>query len=323
MLDLVEAEAWTDAALMAAGARRTSELETFRTRPWGVVLRAETSDGIVWMKEPRGATAFEVPLYWLLAECAPEAILVPLAVDEERGWVLLPDGGTSLGERADGEELVEAMASALSRYARVQRALEPRVDDLRRIGIADMTPGAMPARFDEAIEAGARYSRSSGDPADAASLERVAGHRETFLEWCEELAMRPGGISLDHNDLHPWNVLGSPDRPEGLRFYDWGDSVIAHPFATALVPLGVIARLGPRAVERLRDAYLEPFADAGSREDLIETLELACRVAKVARALTWERALLAGDESSTERDFGRAPLESLESLLDASYLGNT
>jgi hypothetical protein len=323
MLDLKEAEAWMDAALVAVGAQRTSELETFRARPWGVVLRAETSDGVVWMKEPRGATAFEVPLYWLLAECAPEAILVPLAVDEERGWVLLPDGGTSLGERADGEELVQAMASALGRYARVQRALEPRVDDLRRTGIADMTPGAMPARFDEAIKAGARYSRASGDPADAESLERVAGHRATFVEWCEELASRPGGVSLDHNDLHPWNVLGSPDRPEGLRFYDWGDGVIAHPFATTLVPLGVIARLGSQAVERLRDAYLEPFADVASREDLIDTLELACRVAKVARALTWERALLAGDETSTERDFRRAPLESLESLLDDSYLGNT
>ncbi len=174
------------------------------------------------------------------------------------------------------------MALALGRYARVQRALEPRVDDLHRIGIADMTPGAMPARFDEAIKAGARYSRSSGDPADAESLERIAGHRATFVEWCEELANRPGGVSLDHNDLHPWNVLGSPDQPEGLRFYDWGDSVIAHPFATTLVPLGVIARLGPQAVERLRDAYLEPFADVASREDLIDTLELACRVAKVA-----------------------------------------
>ena len=268
MLDLVEAEAWVDAALAPVGARRTGELETFRTRPWGVVLRAETSDGVVWMKEPRGATAFEVPLYWLLAECAPEAILVPLAVDEERGWVLLPDGGTSLGERAEGEELVEAMASALGRYARVQRALEPRVDDLRRIGIADMTPGAMPARFDEAIRAGARYSRSSGDPADAESLERIAGHRATFLEWCEELADRPGGASLDHNDLHPWNVLGSPDQPEGLRFYDWGDSVIAHPFATTLVPLGVIARLRPTsrraAPGRLPRAVRGPRVTRGS-----------------------------------------------------------
>jgi len=323
MLDLKEAEAWVDAALTAGGSRRTGKLETFRTRPWGVVLRADSSNGVVWMKEPRGATAFEVPLYWLLAECAPEAILVPLAVDEERGWVLLPDGGTSLGERADGEELVHAMAKALSRYARLQRAVEPRVGDLRDIGIADMTPSAMPARFDEAVQAGERYVRSSGDPADAESLDRVAGHRATFLEWCEELADRPGGASLDHNDLHPWNVLGSPDRPEGLRFYDWGDSVIAHQFATALVPLGVIARLGPQSVERLRDAYLEPFADLAPREDLIDTLELACRVAKVARALTWERALLAGDESSTDRDFTRAPLESLESLLDDSYLGNT
>ena len=323
MPELEEAEAWVDDALTARGSRRTGALELFRTRPWGVVLRAETDDGAVWMKVPLGATRFEVPLYRLLAETASEAVLPPLAIDEGRGWVLLPDGGASLGERFDGEELVRGMSAALDRYARLQRALEPRLDDLLEIGVADMRPGNMPARFEEAVRAGERYARSSGDPSDAESLERVVRHRNTFAEWCEELAERPGGAGLDHNDLHPWNVLGSPERPEGLRFYDWGDSVVAHPFAATLVPLGVIARHGSRAVERLRDAYLEPFSELAPRAELIDTLELACRVAKAARALTWERALLAGDESSTERDFSRAPLESLESLLDDSYLGNT
>jgi hypothetical protein len=56
--------------------------------------------------------------------------------------------------------------------------------------------------------------------------------------------------------------------------------------------------------------------------ELVETLELACRVAKVARALTWERALLAGrDTEGSDDDFARAPLATLESFLDDSYLG--
>ena len=45
---------------------------------------------------------------------------------------------------------------------------------------------------------------------------------------------------------------------------------------------------------RARDAYLGEFRDLGPHAELVATLELACRVAKVARALTWERALLAG-----------------------------
>jgi hypothetical protein len=287
------------------------------------VLRAETSDGTVWLKEPRGATAFEVPLYWLLADAAPEAILEPLAIDEERGWVLLPDGGRSLGERAEGSDLVAGMRAALERYAELQIALAPRVGDLLEIGIVDMRPDVMPTRFDEALQAGERYARASADPADRESLERIEVFRGTYTEWCTELESRPGGAGLDHNDLHPWNVLGSPVDAGGMRFYDWGDSVVAHPFASALVPLGMAANWGQGAVEALRDAYLRPFSGLGPHQELVDTLELACRVAKVARALTWERALLSGDDSSTERDFSRAPLESLESLLDDSYLGNT
>ena len=64
---------------------------------------------------------------------------------------------------------------------------------------------------------------------------------------------------------------------------------------------------------RARDAYLEVFADLAPRAELVETLELACHVAKIARALTWDRALRAArdqgepgedDSPSTPRDPG-------------------
>jgi hypothetical protein len=71
---------------------------------------------------------------------------------------------------------------------------------------------------------------------------------------------------------------------------------------------------------RIRDAYLDAFGDLAPHAQLIETLELACRVGKIARALTWDRALRAqGYDQAGE--FGAAPLKCLTSLLDASYLG--
>jgi hypothetical protein len=73
-------------------------------------------------------------------------------------------------------------------------------------------------------------------------------------------------------------------------------------------------------VVRLRDAYLEAFSDLAPHAELVETLELACRVGKIARALTWERALRAlGDD--VDEDWARAPFATLASLLDESYLG--
>jgi Phosphotransferase enzyme family len=291
-------------------------------RPWGEVAKAETDRGTVWLKAPGRTTAFEVGLYELLARRVPDRILDPIATDRTRGWVLLPEGGRPLGETAEGDELAAGMRAAVARYAGVQRALRDDVDELIAIGIEDMRPGAMPARFDQALAAGERYVDELGNDHDREALDRVRAQRERFEGLCAELAARPGGASLDHNDLHPWNVLGNAGDPRSLRFYDWGDSVVAHPFAAMLVPLGFAARRSTEELALARDTYLAEFHELGPHPELVETLELACRVAKVARALTWERALLAGrDTAGADDDFARAPLATLESFLDDSYLG--
>ena len=95
-----------------------------------------------------------------------------------------------------------------------------------------------------------------------------------------------------------------------------------------LVPLGFVQRgLGVEvddpAFLRARDAYLGVFADVALLDELSETLELACRVAKIARTLTWDRAVRAARDQGedVDDDWATAPRETLLSLLDESYLG--
>ena len=281
-----------DEHLSQAGIRRLGDVEQPRVRPWATVLRAPTSAGVVWMKAAGPGTAFEAGLYEVLVRVAAEHVLTPIAVDAERGWMLLPDGGPTI-ER-------EALPRALVAYGHLQRMLMPHTDELLALGVADMRPSAMPARFREAIAAaGSR----------AADLEAMTGE---LAEWCAALAASPIPPSLDHNDLHQRNVLGG-----GRRFYDWGDSVVAHPFAVALVPLGILG-----GDVQARDAYLDVFSDYAERALLVETLELACRVAKIARALVWDRALATAREQGEilSPDFGYAALETLTSIRDPSYL---
>jgi hypothetical protein len=72
---------------------------------------------------------------------------------------------------------------------------------------------------------------------------------------------------------------------------------------------------------RLRDSYLDVFSDLAPRAELVGALELACRVGKIARALTWNRALTTPGGEDIDEEWARAPLETLASLLDDSYLG--
>ena len=148
----------------------------------------------------------------------------------------------------------------------------------------------------------------------------------TFATWCERLVAVPASPSLDHNNLHPWNFLVTGvDGTNQARFYDWGDSIVANPFANMLVLLGYVQHylevgLDDPAFLRIRDAYLDVFSDLAPQTELVEALELACHVGKAARALTWARALrtLGGDENDV---LACASLQSLGSLLDDSYLG--
>jgi hypothetical protein len=284
--------AWMDERLREAGIARTGEVEQTRVRSWSTVLRAPTAAGPVWMKAAAPATAFEAPLYELLARVAPEHVLIPLATDAGRGWMLLPDGGPTIA--------LDELPGALAAYAHLQRELLGHEAELLGAGVADMRPAAMPGRFREALEAAG--PRGAG----------LAAMEPRVLEWCAELAASPVPASLDHNDLHQFNVLAG-----GRRFYDWGDSVLAHPFAVALVPLGMLG--GDAAA---RDAYLDAFSGFGTHPELVRTLEVACRVAKIARTLVWDRALRSAREQGEPVDprFEDAQLETLRSIRDDSHL---
>jgi len=284
-----QAIAWLDERLFDAGIKRTGEVDQPHIVPWATVLSAPTTAGKVWLKATAPGTAFELGLYRLLTKVAPEHVLEPIAIDEQRGWILLPDGGPSLGDRIRGTDLVAAMVVALPQYAEIQLALSEHADDLLKLGLFDLRPSTLPPRYDDALE------NWRGDVA----YEPLASLRATFVGWCDLLAESPVTASLDHNDLHPWNILGiRPGDPAGEQsamFYDWGDSVVAHPFASALIPLSNVRRHLRHApdhpdVHRMRDAYLEVYEDLAPRTALVEMLELACQVAKTARAVVWDRS---------------------------------
>jgi RimJ/RimL family protein N-acetyltransferase len=322
-----QAVAWLDERLAANRARRTGEVTQPHLRPWATVLRAPTTLGTVWLKAAGPETAFEVALYRLLERVAPEQILVPLAVDVERGWLLLPDGGTRLGERLDEVDLVEAMVAVLPEYGQLQRKLAPHLDDLLAFGVADMRAEVMARRFDEALATVGRSVEERGDVGGRETLRRVAAMREPFGSWCARLDAGAVPASLDHNDLHFWNVFVELDagRVGRVRFFDWGDAVVAHPFASMLLGLGMLhLQLGVAAddpaVLRPRDAYLEVFGDLAPRAELVEELELACQVAKVGRALTWDRALRMRGHDEAAEEFADAPLKAMESLLSGTWI---
>ncbi|GLW92407.1 phosphotransferase [Actinokineospora globicatena] len=279
------AQGWLDERLADAGITRVGPLTEHKVRTWAGVFSAATTVGPVWLKATTPGTAAEVRLYGVLHAVVPERVLAPIATDLARGWIVLPDGGPKL---TDPHEMIDRLAP----YGQMQRDLAPHVDAILAAGVSDMRPPRLPERFAEALAV------IDGMPPEIAALApRVA-------DWCARLAESPVPVSIDHNDLHAGNFLRDG------RFYDWGDSVVAHSFASMLVPLSM---LGPDS-DRGRDAYLEAFTDLAPRADLVTDLELACRVGKIARALTWHRAV-----AGSTGPFADAPRAQLVALAKPSF----
>jgi hypothetical protein len=312
--------AWVDEALAAAGVERTGPAAQVRAQAWSTVFMVPTTVGQVWFKAAGPATAFEAPLYQLLSKLAPQYVLTPIAADVPRGWLLLPDGGAPLTDRFRGTELTEALLAALPRYGQMQRDLAPRARDLLALGVPDLRPAIMPRRFDEALAGARRSFAIDGTESERASLAAVAGLRDTVNAWCGQLASSPVSPSLDHGDLLPRNIL----MADQVRFFDWGTSVIAHPFTSLLFPLRFVQRrLRVRhdepTVARARDTYLESFSDLAPHAELVATLEAACRLGLIARSRFW--ASIARDARPPERGKQQTAFQWLTYLLDDSYLG--
>jgi hypothetical protein len=232
-------------------------------------------------------TAFEISLYDLLLRVAPDHILRPIASDRERGWLLLPDGGPSLADRFTGDALVEAMVAALPQYASVQIDLSQTSSTLLDLGLADLRAHLLPDRYRQAL------LRHEG----TVTGEFLSRMEPDYLTWCEVVSGSPLPATLDHNDLHPWNILGVEAAPDRGRtpaiIYDWGDSVVADPLGSAAIPISRVRKMvgvdeaSPEA-RRMRDAYLEPFTGMAPSSDLLELFDASCRLAKATRAAVWD-----------------------------------
>jgi aminoglycoside phosphotransferase (APT) family kinase protein len=131
--------------------------------------------------------------------------------------------------------------------------------------------------------------------------------------------------TIQHDDLHDGNVFVRDGR---YLFFDWGDSSVSHPFHTLVVTFRAIAHrfeleLQPGGPEllRLRDAYLEPFGDYGTHDELAAAVDLAHLTGTASRTLAWHR-FLAAREPEFRADYADAVPYGLRRLLDLGPLGS-
>jgi hypothetical protein len=287
----------SDWVTAAVGTPRS--VEQVRRRPWSTVSRVEAEAGVFFAKQNTPLQAFEAGLVSLLTTLAPGQVVPVTAADPARDLLLTPDQGPTLGDvlepRLDetgGEELVLATVSRVIRSAaELQRELVPHHEELTRAGLTRLSPAdALPyvqQRLDElsglpdgdprAFEPGAAAKLEAFLPAVAAAVDEVGS-----------LGLP---VTLDHNDLHTYNVF---DHDGHMRFFDFGDAVLAEPLGALRGPLSGLAHHfecpmdDPRLLDALEPA-LEVWSDLVPLPQLRAALPSAFRLSRLTRCESWLR----------------------------------
>jgi hypothetical protein len=266
--------------------------------PWSTVLRVPARDGVLWFKENIPPLAFEAGVVELLARRCPDVVVELVVVDPERGWMLMRDAGTRLRDLPPAQRNWERL---LPLYAQLQLEVAPDVDALLAVGCPDRRSALVPAAFAQLVEeaAGTLTTRE---------LELLRAHMREVEAAAAELAEVGVPETIQHDDFHDGNVFVREGR---FRVLDWGDACISHPFATLRIPFELIADDTDWDLDRLRDAYLEPFSALASQPELRRAVAAANVVAGVTRALKWAPIVAALDRPHRWEDAVRIRLRAL------------
>ncbi len=317
-------EAWAAGQLESVGRRIVGPTDQPHVRPWSTALRIPTDGGVVWCKAAGVGSVFEARLLAAFAAWRTPGTLEPIAIDPDRGWILLPDGGPTLREaRPDGtgDHDLGAWERLLVEYAALQRSTGPRATELLALGVPDGRPAILVPTLRTLLDDEALWDPALQGPADRAAVVEARPRLRALGAWvAERAAVLDGsgiGPTIQHDDLHGGNIFVGP---AGVRFFDWGDAVVAHPFGTLTVTINSIAhRLGREAddpaLERVRDAYLEPWTNIHPRSELEPIVEAALDLGRIARAAAWARSRL-GLRPEAMDGQGGAPAAWLADLVD-------
>lgn len=275
-----EVDAWIAANAERLGTGPIGAIDQLHVRPWSTVMRVPTENGDVYFKANTSALRHEAALVTLLAQRRPDCVPPLLAVDPERGWMLMADAGTQLRELIARERELTRWLDVLPLYAGVQIDLAGDADELIALGVPDLRLATLASKVEEMLGALTELPAEERRLLDEA-VPRVG-------EMCRELAAYGLPETIQHDDFHDGQVFVSDGR---YLILDWGDACISHPFFTMAVTLdgqiawGVDDIEGSVDIGPFRDAYLKPFARIAGSADLAAACQIATRLGWVCRAV--------------------------------------
>jgi hypothetical protein len=217
-----------------------------------------------------------------------------VAADVDRAWLLLRDGGTRVADSGN----FGAFAPALALYGELQVGEVAHVDEFLGFGLRDLRLGVVVDLYEPFFE------RNHG--LERAEIRRLLALAPKFRDLCGELEELSLPASIQHDDLHEWNVF---ERNGRVAIYDWGDSSVGFPLWSWLKPSWSLEDPEPA-----RDAYVAAWRGFAPGPALRRGLEVAAVTGLFPYAVQIKRQT---DAMPPDADDGTYLAQRLRQLLSA------
>ena len=305
-----EVESWIAEEATAAGRRIIAPVEQPHVRGWGTVFCVPTDAGTLWCKASIPQLAYEVPLVETLSARRRESLPAVVAADQRRGWLLLEDAGVQVSTLVEHKQSTRHWEQLLPMYAQLQIDAAADTQALLAAGVPDRTLRASIEAYEDVLDGGFYNEHFSAD--ELTRLHALPPRLRVLADVVQSLDMPD---TVHHDDLHAWNVFL---RDGTYVFIDWGDACISCPLLSIRIPLAHTAadfEHDARALERVRDAYLEPWTL--SRAQLIAACDAAVVFAELTGVLKWVLINEGLDDEARSAYASTVPSR-LRSLLEAA-----
>ena len=279
------ASEWIHTQLTSTGMSPIAPI--IQQRAWGLscTMKVVTPVGDVYFKATPPFMSHEGRVMQAVAQICPELLPSPLAVDSDRGWLLMHDyGGEMLHECPD----ITRWEEALRLFSRAQVGQSENLRYWLSANIPDRRLGRMVEMIDPLIASCGRMLTGGDNALADSEVENLRSLSLHLKLMCARLAQLTVPHTLVHGDLGG-NILV---RGDGYTFFDWTDACVSHPFFEMATISGAyfdesVLKDSPDADDRLRNAYLEPWTRYAPMDRLIEEFDAARPLGALHQAMTY------------------------------------
>jgi hypothetical protein len=260
-------------------------------------MRVPTSEGMLFFKATAGETIFEIALTEKLAGWFPDYMPELVAVDAERGWMLMRDGGARLRDAIRPTKDIMPWEPVIAQYADLQIGLAKHVDEVLALGIPDHRLAKLPALYSELLTDESSLMIDQEKGLSSADFQKLQTMKPRFEQICANLAAFGIPETLNNGDFHDGNVLVKNGR---ITFFDWGDATVTHPFVstrTWFVSMEIALKMEedfpPPTPEMLQllERYFVAWQAYGKKEALMSAYTLSRPVASIVKVALWHATI--------------------------------